>query len=114
MRDRVRVGAGRLEAEPLQQRMVKVSPLEQREVRLAPGESLGERDEQHRRDHAHDRRRRGADHAAEQLRRGAPAATPVAVTATLDTAAMMSIQRYDWSRRRLGARPAPRSRRRRS
>ena len=32
---------------------------------------------------------------------GAPAATPVAVTATLDTAAMMSIHRYDWSRRRL-------------
>src|SRR5690349_19625710 len=32
---------------------------------------------------------------------GAPAATPVAVTATLETAATMIIQRYDWSRRRL-------------
>jgi hypothetical protein len=34
-RDRVRVGARRLEAEPLEQRMVEVAPLEQREVRLA-------------------------------------------------------------------------------
>ena len=54
-RDRVGVGPRRLEAQPLQQWPVQIAPLEQRQVCLAPRPTLGERQDEHGRDHAHHR-----------------------------------------------------------
>ena len=52
----------------LEQRMVEVAPFEEREVRLVTGEPLRPGEEQHRRDHAHHRRRRRVDDPAKEVR----------------------------------------------